>query len=109
MNDVVVVSKYVEHQIFQLKSLSSAKHSCTWSGRCTALHVFYHAEDLCHKSRCHYPWSQNGVVPLGPGGPPSQVWEEGNLGYEPTRDLPAGGDLGVGLQLEEAMFPTTIR
>ena len=46
--------------------------------------------------------------PLGLSGPPSHG-EEGNLGYEPTRDLPAGGDLGVGLQLEEAMFPTTIR
>ena len=46
--------------------------------------------------------------PLGLGGPPSPR-EEGNLGYEPTRDPPAGGDLGVGLQLEEAMFPTTIR
>ena len=32
---------------------------------------------LCH---CHIPWSQNGVVPLGLGGPPSQVREEGNLG-----------------------------
>ena len=47
-------------------------------------------------------------LPLGLSGPPSHG-EEGNLGYEPTRDLPAGGDLGVGLQLEEAMFPTTIR
>ena len=47
-------------------------------------------------------------LPLGLGGPPSHG-EEGYLGYEPTRDLPAGGDLGVGLQLEEAMFPTTIR
>ena len=46
--------------------------------------------------------------PLGLGGPPSPR-EEGNLGYEPTRDLPAGGDLGVGLQLEEATFPITIR
>ena len=46
--------------------------------------------------------------PLGLSGPPSHG-EEGNLGYEPTRDLPAGGDLGVGLQLEEAMFPITIR
>ena len=46
--------------------------------------------------------------PLGLSGPPSRG-EEGNLGYEPTRDLLAGGDLGVGLQLEEAMFPTTIR
>ena len=46
--------------------------------------------------------------PLGLSGPPSHG-EEGNLGYVPTRDLPAGGDLGVGLQLEEAMFPTTIR
>ena len=54
------------------------------------------------------PWSQDGVFPLGLGGPPSPR-EEGNLGYEPTRDLPAGGDLGVGLQLEEAMFPTTSR
>ena len=46
--------------------------------------------------------------PLGLGGPPSHG-EEGNLGYEPTRDLPAGGDLGVGLQLEEATFPITSR
>ena len=46
--------------------------------------------------------------PLGLSGPPSHG-EEGNLGYEPTRDLPAGGDLGVGLQLEEAMFPITIK
>ena len=46
--------------------------------------------------------------PLGLSGPPSHGGE-GNLGYVPTRDLPAGGDLGVGLQLEEAMFPTTIR
>ena len=38
---------------------------------------------LCH---CHIPWSQNGVVPLGLSGPP---FKEGNLGYEPTRDLPA--------------------
>ena len=34
----------------------------------------------------------------------SPEWEEGNLGYEPTRDPPAGGDLGVGSQLEGARF-----
>ena len=43
-----------------------------------------------------------GFWPLGLSGPPSHVWEEGNLGYEPTRDPPAGGDLGVGSQLEGA-------
>ena len=45
-----------------------------------------------------------GFWPLGLSGPPSHVWEEGNLGYEPTRDPPAGGDLGVGSQLEGARF-----
>ena len=34
----------------------------------------------------------------------SPEWEEGNLGYEPTGDPPAGGDLGVGSQLEGARF-----
>ena len=46
-------------------------------------------EEPSWNSKCRIPRSQNGVVPLGLSGPPSQVWEEGNLGYEPTRDLPA--------------------
>ena len=70
---------------------------------------------MMHVMNCLFMNDENALFlgprmgfPLGLGGPPSP-WEEGNLGYEPTRDLPAGGDLGVGLQLEEAMFPTTIR
>ena len=58
---------------------------------CSALHNSNHAENVLHimyyiQLNCHIPWSQNGVVPLRLSGPPSQ---EGNLGYEPARDLPA--------------------
>ena len=42
-------------------------------------------------------------LPLGLGGPPSHG-EEGNLGYEPTREPSAVGNLGVGYALEEARF-----
>ena len=44
-------------------------------------------------------------TPLGLGGPlPQLYWEEGNLGYEPTREPSAVGNLGVGYALEEARF-----
>ena len=53
-------------------------------------------------STLRFPRSQDGVLTPRTERTSSPEWEEGNLGYEPTGDPPAGGDLGVGSQLEGA-------
>ena len=68
----------------------------------SVLNVFTIIIALHSRVRYTFPRSQDGVLTPRAERTSSPEWEEGNLGYEPTRDPPAGGDLGVGSQLEGA-------
>ena len=71
------------------------------------IHQHNHAEDLCHLSRCHFPWSQNGVLTPrtgrtsfpGVGGGQPGLWA-----HQRSSGKSSGGNLGVGSQLEGACF-----
>ena len=68
----------------------------------SVLNVFTIIIALHSRVRYTFPRSQDGVLTPRTERTSSPEWEEGNLGYEPTGDPPAGGDLGVGSQLEGA-------
>ena len=70
----------------------------------SVLNVFTIINALHSRVRYKYtfPQFQDGVLTPRTERTSSPEREEGNLGYEPTVDPPAGGDLGVGSQLEGA-------
>ena len=68
----------------------------------SVLNVFTIIIALHSRVKYTFPRSQDGVLTPRAERTSSPEWEDGNMAYEPTGDPPAGGDLGVGSQLEGA-------